>query len=80
MFLSTSLDGKLTQHEEVPRISDIDNEGLVSDITPEEVKAAAFSMHTDKSPKKDGMNPAFYQTYWHIVGTDVVAFCQNFIS
>lgn len=69
LFRSTSLDGSLTQNEEVS----------VSVITTEEVKTAVFSMHTDKSPGRDGLNPAFYQTFWPIVGPDVVQFCQNYL-
>ncbi|XP_017248940.1 uncharacterized protein LOC108219886 [Daucus carota subsp. sativus] len=37
-------------------------------------------MHPEKSPGKDGLNPAFFQAYWCIVGTDVVRFCQHFMS
>lgn len=35
-------------------------------------------MHPDKSPGPDGLNPAFFQTYWSIVGADVVQFCKSF--
>lgn len=46
-------------------ISDLENESLVYDITPEEVQTASFSMHADKSPETDGLN---------IVGPDVIIF------
>lgn len=42
---------------------------IFSDI---EVKDALFEMYPDKSPGPDGMNPTFYQKFWHIVGEDVV--------
>lgn len=45
-----------------------------------DVKDALFSMHSDKSPGPDGMNPAFYQKYWHIVGQDVTEACLNYIT
>lgn len=80
LFQSTTRDGSLSQYEELQRITEMENETLISDITPEEVKVAAFSMHTDKSPGKDGLNPAFYQAYWSIVGSDVVKFCQTFLQ
>lgn len=41
-------------------------------ISQEEVRRALFQMHPDKSPGPDGMKPDFYQSYWHIVGIDVV--------
>lgn len=37
-------------------------------------------MHPDKSPGPDGMNPAFYQRFWNIIGNDIVATCLNVIS
>ncbi|KAK9174651.1 hypothetical protein WN944_029688 [Citrus x changshan-huyou] len=43
------------------------------------VKEALFEMHPDKSPGPDGMNPAFYQTFWHNIGKDVVSACLSFI-
>ncbi|XP_065851311.1 receptor kinase-like protein Xa21 [Euphorbia lathyris] len=33
---------------------------------------ACFSMHPDKSPGPDGLNPAFYQQYWDIVGPEIL--------
>ncbi|KAH9768542.1 reverse transcriptase domain-containing protein [Citrus sinensis] len=44
-----------------------------------DVRAANFSMHPDKSPGPDSMNPAFFQNFWSIVGDDVSAACLNFI-
>ncbi|KAL8122746.1 hypothetical protein AgCh_010940 [Apium graveolens] len=54
-------------------------EGLTAEITSEEVKVAVFSMHPEKSPGSDGLNPAFFQAFWSIVGKDVVHFCQKFM-
>lgn len=79
LFQSTTANGSLTENEKVQRITNEDNENLISEITNEEVKAAVFSMHPVKSPGVDGLNPTFFQTYWNTVGTDVVQFCQNFM-
>ena len=37
-------------------------------------------MHPDKSIGPDGMNPAFYQKIWPIVGKDIIAACLSVLS
>lgn len=58
-------------------VTEEQNAQLIKTISKEEVKDAVFSMHPGKSPGHDGLNPAFYQVYWSIVGNDVVKFCQE---
>lgn len=53
---------------------------MISNISTDEVREAVFSMHPDKSPGLDGLNPAFFQTFWGVVGGDVVKFCQEFMN
>lgn len=79
LFQSMSYNGRLRQHEEVQKITEVENEALLSNITTEEVKETTVSMHMDKSSGKDGLNPAFYQFCWNIVGSDVVRFYQTFL-
>ncbi|XP_021889917.1 uncharacterized protein LOC110808658 [Carica papaya] len=57
-------------------VSDSTNERLVAPLSSEEIKQTVFRMHPDKSSGPDGMNLAFYQNFWHIVGTDVIRNCQ----
>jgi carbamoylphosphate synthase small subunit len=54
-----------------PKISQEENDKLVLPITKEELKDALFQMHPDKAPGPDGFNPAFYQHFWELCGTDV---------
>ncbi|KAH9684396.1 reverse transcriptase domain-containing protein [Citrus sinensis] len=56
------------------------NSMLLAPFSAIEVKDAVFGMHPDKSPGPDGMNPAFYQKFWHIVGEDVVLACLKFLQ
>ncbi|KAK2636708.1 hypothetical protein Ddye_031500 [Dipteronia dyeriana] len=37
-------------------------------------------MHSDKSPRPDGLNPAFYQRFWGIIGEDVTKACLSFLQ
>ncbi|KAH9672066.1 reverse transcriptase domain-containing protein [Citrus sinensis] len=56
------------------------NSMLLAPFSAIEVKDAVFGMHPDKSPGPDGMNPTFYQKFWHIVGEDVVLACLKFLQ
>lgn len=62
------------------KISEHQGHELIRPIVEDEVKNAVFAMHPEKSPGIDGLNPAFFQTYWDIVRSDVVAFCQEFFT
>ncbi|XP_031121072.1 uncharacterized protein LOC116024317 [Ipomoea triloba] len=52
------------------RITAEQNEFLLRTVTAEEVKGAVFAMHPDKSPGPDGLSPAFFQTYWEVLGDE----------
>ncbi|XP_031095115.1 uncharacterized protein LOC115999403 [Ipomoea triloba] len=54
-----------------------DNEMLIRPVSMEEVKAAVFQMHPDKSPGPDGFGPGFYQQFWDVVGGDVTYFANT---
>lgn len=38
----------------------------------QEIKEATFSINNSKAPGPDGFSSKFYQSYWHIIGEDVV--------
>ncbi|XP_060212034.1 uncharacterized protein LOC132639608 [Lycium barbarum] len=40
------------------------NVSLTRLFTIDDVKEAIFSMHPDKAPGPDGLNPSFYQSFW----------------
>ena len=48
--------------------------------TEEEVKAALFMMHPEKTPGPDGMTALFYQQSWSIIKEDVVNMFNNFLT
>ncbi|MCH79483.1 RNA-directed DNA polymerase (Reverse transcriptase) [Trifolium medium] len=45
-------------------VSAEDNSILTQPFLEQEFKEAIFSMHPDKSPGPDGLNPAFYHRFW----------------
>ncbi|XP_073119607.1 uncharacterized protein [Henckelia pumila] len=62
------------------RIDDQQNHMLTRPYEEHEVLSALSSMHKDKSPGPDGMNPGFYQNFWDITGSHVTAACLDFLN
>ena len=62
------------------KVTDEQNQFLLRPFEALEVKDAIFSMHPDKAPGPDGMNPAFFQAYWDIVGNEVTKTCMNYLN
>ena len=56
------------------KVKEEHNKYLLRPFKTHEVKDG-FSMHLDKSPGPNGMNPAYFQTYWDIVGKEVTSTC-----
>lgn len=56
------------------RVDDAVNVGLLQPFIIEEFYLAIFHMHPDKAPNPDGLNPAFYQHFWDVCGSDVFNF------
>ncbi|XP_074293371.1 uncharacterized protein LOC141620384 [Silene latifolia] len=55
------------------RVSEQMNMLLREEYREEEIVEAISQMHPLKSPGPDGMNGLFYQSYWHVIGPDVVS-------
>ncbi|XP_074360553.1 uncharacterized protein LOC141700766 [Apium graveolens] len=70
----------MSEMDKVRKITEKQNHYLVLLVTDEEVKTTVFAMHQEKAPGIDGLNPAFFQTYWNIVGGDVSTFCKKFFE
>lgn len=80
LFTSTPGDmGPILSHVQ-QKVTDQQNQMLIAPFSAEEVRVALFSMHPDKSPGPDGLNPGFFQKYWDIVGSDVTTACLNCLN
>ncbi|KAL8155586.1 hypothetical protein AgCh_000828 [Apium graveolens] len=57
-------------------ISHEQNHKLVEDVTFDEFTEAVLQMHPDKTSGPDGLNPAFYQSFWKVMGKEVFDCCR----
>lgn len=62
------------------RVTESQNRMLTADFTFEEFTAAIKSMHPDKASGPDGLNSAFFQHFWKLLGEDVFKCCKNWLS
>ena len=63
-----------------PVISAEENEMLIKAPAADEIKLAAFSIHSDKAPGPDGFSVAFFQANWSTVGPDIVREVYKFFD
>lgn len=60
-------------------ITEEHNRELEAEFTMEEFTDAINQMHPDKSSGPDGLNPAFFQNFWKILGKEVFHCCKNWM-
>jgi hypothetical protein len=64
--------------DDIPQISDEENDSLTADFTMEEVKGAIFQMEHNKAPRPDGFPAEFYQIFWETIKDDLMALFEDF--
>ena len=75
LFTSSNPDNLEEVLAEIPqKVTEEMNEALTALFTAEEVEKALKQMEPLKSPGPDGMPPVFFQSYWSLVGSDVLKF------
>lgn len=62
------------------RVTSEQNAKLVDDVTYEEFTCAAKQMHPDKACGPDGLNPAFFQQFWPVLGREVFGTCKQWLD
>lgn len=62
------------------RVNQEMNSSLTASVTAEEIRDAAFSVKSSSAPGENGLNGAFYQRFWHIVGPALVKEIQLFFT
>jgi len=67
-----------TQTDDIPQVSDLENEYLTAAFSQEEVRTAIFQMEHNKAPGPDGFPPEFYQVFWNLIKDDLMALFTDF--
>jgi hypothetical protein len=63
-----------------PRVIEDDNGILLAPFNISEFKKVLFSMHSDKAPGPDGLNPAFFKRFWHLCGVEIFHAATNWLN
>ena len=65
------IDG-FTEGLNIPQLNEEEQESLEKDLTLEELKDALASFADNKSPGEDGFTKEFYQTFFDLIGKDLL--------
>jgi hypothetical protein len=63
---------------DIPQVSDAENELLVKPFSEEEVRQTVFQMEHNKASDPDGFPAEFYQACWNFIKGDLMALFINF--
>lgn len=66
--------------DDIPQVTQQENEFLVTAFTEKEVKEAIFQMEHNKAPGPDGFPIEFYQTFWEVIKEDLTALFTEFYN
>ena len=64
--------------EDIPQVSQIENEFLCDEFSEKEIRDAVFQMEHNKSPGPDGFPAEFYQFFWETVTADLIQLFVEF--
>jgi hypothetical protein len=58
--------------DDIPQVSDAENNFLTAEYSEEEVRKAIFQMEHNKAPGPNGFLAEFYQTFWETIKGDLL--------
>jgi hypothetical protein len=66
------------QIQNIPRVSNLENDILTAEFSEKEVKQAVFEMEHNSAPGPDGFPTEFYQVFWEVIKDDLMALFKEF--
>ena len=60
------------RRDDIPQVSQPENEFLTAPFTEKEIREAIFSMEHNKAPGPDGFPAEFYQHFWEVIKGDLM--------
>jgi hypothetical protein len=64
--------------DDIPQVTEAENDHLIAPFSEEEVREAIFDMETNKAPGPDGIPAEFYQKFWHVIKHDLLTMFNEF--
>lgn len=80
MFTVEYEEGDLSHEKRVRLVSPDQNLKLIEDFSFQEFTKAVKQMHPDKSAGPDGLNPAFFQRFWVVMGREIFEYCKSWLA
>ncbi|CAN6182020.1 unnamed protein product [Urochloa humidicola] len=67
-----------TMRDDIPQVSREENEVLMAPFSEIEIRTAIFQMEHNKAPGPDGFPAEFYQFFWEVIRSDLLALFHEF--
>ena len=64
--------------DDIPQVTDAENDTLISAFTEIEVKEAVFQMEHNKAPGPNGFPAEFFQVFWEIIKKNLMSLFKDF--
>lgn len=77
LFSRDTVEEEPTNSDSPRKVTEVQNQMLTGELSYEEFSDAIKQMHPDKASGPDGLNPAFYQSFWNEMVREVFAFCKR---
>lgn len=80
LFAGNFIEEEIVHMRSPKRVTEDQNVQLVKELMYGEFTLAIKQMHPDKASGPDGLNPAFFQTYWSKMGREVFSCCKHWLE